>query len=371
MAARPRIRKRANWPSNLHEPRPGYYTYRNPIDKTTHVLGRISLALAIFEATEANLAAERSQPHKSLAERIVESSETIADLVRQMPTEGLKSNTLKTRGYHDKAIIAAIGSVKCAELTTKHVADLIEPLVKADKKRWAAAIRMRLISICRRGMSLGWMKDNPAMHSERPKVKVKRRRLNGIDEFNLILAKAPQVNDWLENAMLLALVSGQDRSTIARWERSFVRGDIAAVQRSKTSIKLEIPLALRMDAIGMSLGDVIAKCKSTGVVSKYLLHHIRNQGRAVRGSHVKIGSISMAFAAARELAGIKGVDAPTFHEIRSLSKRLYDSQGNVNTKELLGHMSEAMSQMYADSRGIAPIRVTIGAQGSERILNNR
>lgn len=371
MAARPRIKKRANWPANLHEPRPGYYTYRNPITRKTVVMGRISLALAIFEAHEANAAAEKSRPHVSLAERLAVGEETIADLVQQMPTEGMKENTLKTRGYIDKAIVNGIGSIKCAELTTKHVADLIEPIAKADKKRWAADIRRRLITLCKRGMSLGWMKENPVTNTERPKVKVKRRRLNGIEEFNAILAKAPEVNDWLANAMLLALVSGQDRSTIARWERSFVRGEIAAVQRSKTSIRIEIPLALHMDAIGMSLADVIAKCKSTGVVSKYLIHHVRNQGRAVRGSYVKLGRISNAFADARELAGIVGDDVPTFHEIRSLSKRLYDAQGNVNTKELLGHMTEAMSEMYADSRGIAPIKVTLGKQNFEHLLNNR
>jgi hypothetical protein len=40
-----------------------------------------------------------------------------------------------------------------------------------------------------------------------------------LDEFNAILKCAPKVADWLPNAMLLALVSGQDRSTIARWEK--------------------------------------------------------------------------------------------------------------------------------------------------------
>ncbi|WP_229012362.1 phage integrase Arm DNA-binding domain-containing protein [Paraburkholderia gardini] len=54
MAARPRIRRRANWPDNLHEPRPGYYTRRDPRDGKTHIPGRIDLALAIFEAQEVN-----------------------------------------------------------------------------------------------------------------------------------------------------------------------------------------------------------------------------------------------------------------------------------------------------------------------------
>lgn len=370
MSPRPRIRRRANWPANMHEPRPGYYTWRDPRDGKMHVLGRMTLAQAIHEAQEANVIADKGKITKSLADRLESAGDTVADLIARVPPGKVKASTLKTRGYHDAAVINAIGAIKCSELTTKHIADFLEPLVDADKKRWAQAIRTRLMTICRRGMALGWMKENAAAHTERPKPKTKRRRLT-IEEFNLIFEKAPEVADWLQNAMLLALVSGQDRSTIARWERGFTDGDIVRVQRSKTSIKIEIPVALRLNAIDMSLADVITRCKATGVVSKYLIHHVRNQGRAARGSHVKLGSISNAFADARTLACITDEHAPTFHEIRSLAKRLYDEQGNVDTKALLGHMTDAMAEMYADSRGIAPVKVTIGPQSFEQVLNNR
>ncbi|MBC8739455.1 hypothetical protein F6X40_22205 [Paraburkholderia sp. UCT31] len=63
-------------------------------------------------------------------------------------------------------------------------------------------------------MSLGWMTANPALNTEPVKTKVKRRRLT-LDDFCAVQAKAPEVANWLENAMLLALVSGQDRSTCA------------------------------------------------------------------------------------------------------------------------------------------------------------
>ena len=43
---------------------------------------------------------------------------------------------------------------------------------------------------------------------------------------------------------------------------------------------------------------------------------------------------------------------PTLHELRSLSKRLYKAQGGVNTVDLLGHKTEAMSNLYADARGV-------------------
>ena len=45
---------------------------------------------------------------------------------------------------------------------------------------------------------------------------------------------------------------------------------------------------------------------------------------------------------------------------RSLAKRLYTEQGGVDTKALLGHATERMSALYADPRGVEPIKVRIG-----------
>lgn len=360
MAARPRIRKRANWPANLHEPRSGYYTWRDPRDGKTHILGRMPLAQAIYEATEANMKAAASAPKTTLADRVQQDAHTIADLLKRMPVKGAET-TIRSRKYYDAHIEKCLGKVPCAELTTKHVADMLEELIDAGKAPWARNLRSRMLAVCKRGAALGWMSGNPAANTEQEEITVTRRRLRGIEEFNLIYEKAPQVADWLQNAMLLALVSGQDRSTCGRWERNTVKDGIALAYRQKTKVYIEIPTSLRLDAIGMSLADVIARCKSTGVVSKYLIHHVRNKGGAKSGHPVKLDAITKAFAEARTLAEITGDDAPSFHELRSLAKRLYEKQGGVDTKALLGHMTETAADLYADSRGIEPIRVKISA----------
>lgn len=360
MAARPRIRKRANWPANLHEPRQGYYTWRDPRDGKTHVLGRMPLAQAIYEATEANMKASASAPKTTLAERVAQDSHTIADLLKKMPVKGAET-TIRSRKSMDAHIEKCLGKIPCAELTTKHIADMLEKLIDAGKASWARNLRTRTLAVCKRGAALGWINGNPAANTEQEKVVVKRRRLRGIAEFNLIYEKAPQVADWLQHAMLLALVSGQDRSTIGRWERNSVKDGVALVTRRKTKVQIEIPTSLRLNAIDMSLADVIAQCKSTGVVSKYLIHHVRNKGGAKSGQPVKLDAITKAFAAARDLAEITGDDAPSFHELRSLAKRLYEKQGGVDTKALLGHMTETAADLYADGRGIEPIRVKISA----------
>lgn len=357
MAARPRIRRRANWPANMHEPRPGYYTWRDPRDGKTHILGRMDLAQAIYEAQQANAIVKSGKATRTLAERLAEQHKTVSDLIEKMPTDG-KPSTVSARKYYDAEIRKSIGSKDCSELTVKDVSNIIEAIKERGKLRWAQAVRSRLVQICAKGVALGWMEKNVAEVTETMKVKVQRKRLT-LDEFKAILAKAPEVAEWLPNAMLLALVSGQDRSTVARWETDSVVGDVAIVRRSKTEARIAIPTRLRMDAIGMSLADVIERCKSTGIESKYLIHHHRKHVLVYRGSHVKIGSVSQAFADARELAGIKGQNAPTFHEIRSLTKRLYLEQGGVDTKALLGHSNDQTANLYANSRGLEPIKVKI------------
>ena len=363
MAARPRIRKRANWPANLHEPREGYYTFRDPRNGKLHVLGRIPLAQAIFEAHEAN-AAIAAAPRRSLVEQISAPVETVADLLDKMPYDGISQSTRKTWLTLDKTIRAAIGDVPCHELTTKQCAAVLLPYKDAGKARMAQSLRSRLIAMCTEGMGLGWMDKNPASATKRVDVTVKRRRLT-LDEFQRIYERAPEVSAWLQNAMLLALVSGQDRSTIRNWLFSYTQGDAVILQRSKTAkktgLRIAIPLQLRLNAMNVTLGDVIARCRSTGVVTKYLIHHIRPQGDAKRGDPIRLTSISQAFAKARTLAGIGGEDAPSFHEIRSLCKRTYLEQGLVDTKTLLGHTSDEMAALYANSRGLSPVRVQIDA----------
>ncbi|MDW3684858.1 phage integrase Arm DNA-binding domain-containing protein [Cupriavidus sp. CV2] len=360
MAARPRIRKRANWPANLHEPREGYYTYRDPRSGKVHVLGRVPLEQAIFEAHEANASITASGP-KKLAERIAEGVETVSDLLNKMPTDGLKPSTLKGLRSLDKRIRTKIGTIKCADLTTKEVADVLEKEVDAGKARWALALRSRMVAVFTKGMALGWMEKNPATVTESPKVKVRRQRLT-FEQFQTILTHADEVNEWIGSAMLLALLSGQDRSTIAKWKRSDIHGDTAIVERGKTGVRIAIPLSIRLDVADMSLAEVVARCKSTGVVARNLVHHVKLTGSAKRGDSVHPDTISAAFTEARKLARIPDASAPTFHEIRSLAKRLYDEQGNVDTKSLLGHLTEKMSSLYANPRGVAPIKVRVGSK---------
>lgn len=353
-----RSAKRRNWPRGLYEPRPGYYVFRHP-DGRTFALGAIPLGHAIHQVMQANAHIMASKP--SLLDRLTGATNTVADLLAKMPASEVP-NTAKSLRSLDKIITAALGKVACLDLTVQRCAELIDGIA-LEKPRSAQAVRSRLIAVCQKGMQLGWLDSNPAEVTGKPKAEVQRGRLT-LDTFNAIYAKAPEVNEWLQHAMRLALVTGQDRSTVASMTRSMVQTidgqRVLVVQRSKTAKKnkpVAIPLRLRLDALGWCLEDVLAH--RTGVVSPYYLHHVSPHGNAPPGSKVFVDAISRAFTAARVLAGLPDEGAPTFHEMRSLSKRLYDKQGGVDTQQLLGHASEKTAAIYADARGVEAVVVKV------------
>ena len=348
-----RSHKRRDWPRGLYEPRPGYYVWKHP-DGRSFALGSIPLAHARHQALQANAHLQATAP--SLIDRLTGAAKTIAEVLAEMPA-AKAANTVKSLRSLDKIIAAELGTKTCASLTVADCAALIEGQAKAGKSRTAQALRSRLIAVCKRGMQLGWLETNPAEVTGAPEVTVRRGRLT-LDTFHAIHARAGEVAEWLPQAMKLALLTGADRSTIAGLQRSAVADGYLTITRGKTGARVAIPLALRLDVAGWSLAEALQH--RTGVVSKYLVHHVNPWGNAPAGSKVHPDRISHAFTEARKLAGFPDAGAPTFHELRSLAKRLYTEQGNVDTKALLGHATERMSDLYANPRGIEAIKVRVG-----------
>jgi hypothetical protein len=167
--------------------------------------------------------------------------------VQQLPVSTSK-NTAKGDRSRDKVIRTAIGERPCGLPSVKDCAAVVEPIRKKGQYRWAEAVRSRLIALCKRGMELGWMDSNPAEVTGTRTVSVKRGRL-ALEQFNAILAKA---DHWLPQAMLLAIVTGQGRSTISAMKRTDVKDGRLIVQRpktQKTNRPVAIPLALRLNVL--------------------------------------------------------------------------------------------------------------------------
>ena len=151
---------------------------------------------------------------------------------------------------------------------------------------------------------------------------------------------------WVANMMILALITGQRRSDLVKMQFDDVWDGHLHIEQAKTSTRLALPLALRLDVLGLTLAQAIKQCKSADVPSQYLLHK-HNGGRLADAS------LSARFEEARKavLPSAEGILA-SLHECRSLSERLYREQG-INTMTLLGHKHQAMTDLYNDDRGLS------------------
>lgn len=367
MNAAKRSARRRDWPRGLYEKRPGYYTWRNPLTGKELTLGSVTLQYAKNEAMLANRHIAQTEA-PSLVAILKGETHTIADLLERMPVSE-KKNTAASYRSQDNHIRSELGAILCRDITVKNCADFLEQFLVDDKARTADAVRSRLINVFRKGMALGWVERNVAEATEKHPAPVRRGRLS-LEMFLKIRAAADM---WLPFAMNLALLSGQDRSTLAGAQRTDITRnkanpslDVITLQRIKTqdtNAPVAIPLDIRLDAIGLSLREALAQ--RAPVVSAHLICHVRQHADTYPGDPLHPDTISKAFTEARQKAKIPdilpdGHTAPTFHEIRSLSKRLYDAQGNVDTKALLGHKSDQAAATYADARNIVqPILVRI------------
>ena len=292
---------------------------------------------------------------------------------------GLAANTMKTRKSLTNAAIAWFEDRALHAIGVPDIAQLIKSYTDQGKNRYAQSLRSLLIDIWNEAKRDGLLPPehpNPAEIARRPTAKVSRARLT-LDDFNEILEKAQGMvkrSSWITNSMLLALVTGQRREDLAiakfrkgrDWEKSwlayqqgekylthlypYIEDRYFWVIQQKTGALVKIPLSLRLDAIGLSVGDVIERCRDN-VASRYLIHHTDPFGNAPRGSAVFKDTISRGFADARKLTELTwpGKNQPTFHEIRSLSERLYKAQG-IDTQSLLGHRHARMTEVYSDPR---------------------
>lgn len=312
-----RERKKGNkdLPPNLYPDRnkkPGhvYYRYRRPDNRKFVGIG--------YDKDEAiNLAHELNRElTKStldlLKGRLKVQDEVLAeDLVDRFKkhsiAEGLSENTLRQRKSTLKPFLVRFSGMVASELKTKHIAELLNDYIFDGKKRMAQSIRSNLLSMFDYAITQGLTEFNIVAPTKVKDVDVNRARLS-LEDFNAILKETESHDPWLANAMLLALVTGQRRADIAVMQFSQVKDGFLWVRQQKTNKAkkklpslIKIPLKLRLDAIGMSVEEVIARCRDN-VISKNMIHHTHNYCTVKRGGAVHMDTISRQFGLARERA---------------------------------------------------------------------
>ena len=363
MAARPRSARNRILPPNLYQKKDGYYWFRNPITKETFGLGRNKEA-AISQAKTANADIERRRGDTSLLARMDGGDNLLSkwcDVYEESLTD-LKPNSMKSIRSH----LNAIRSDEIGKMILIHIAprDVVAFVERCEAKRgapMAAKIRSRLRDVLRVAMERGAIEvgKNPVEVTYKQKVVVKRSRLS-LETYQAILAEAKSHKHrlWVANAIELALVTGQRLEDVCRMTFENVHDGFLWVEQTKgrgpNKPKLCIPLSLPLAAAGLTLEEVVKRCRDR-VVSKHLIHFSHAISKGKPGSAVAPGTLSQAFKVARNGAKIaveKDRTPPTFHELRSLAARLYSEQyGKDFAQALLGHKSAAMTAVYRDSRG--------------------
>lgn len=293
----------------------------------------------------------------------------------------IKSNTFRTRVHITKRLAEIFGDKGIKGITVKEIVTNLDAYRATGKERMAQSLRSTLIDVFAEAIQAGELDSNPATMTKNKTVRVKRARLT-FETWQTIFESAESLQPWVQNAMLLAILTGQRLEDIALarfkrgadWEAafsafilkkphpikpySFIENDFLHVLQQKTRALIKIPLALRLDCIDTTLGDVVTKCRKHAL-SQFLVHHTRRGTKQEIGDPIHLNTVSKGFMKAREKSGLKWEGSPpTFHEQRSLAERLYRNQG-LDTQRLLGHKSAKMTAVYNDSRGAEWLEIAL------------
>ncbi|MEZ2604932.1 phage integrase Arm DNA-binding domain-containing protein [Kluyvera intermedia] len=369
MAARPRTHKISI--PNLYcklDKRTGkvYWQYKHPTTGRFHSLGTDE-AEAKHVANETNtiIAEQRTRQILSVNDRLARMKGKRTDITVtewidkyiKIQEERLKNNELRPNSFRQKNKPLRLFREHCGmrymkDIETIDIAEITDAIKNDGFSRMAQVVRMVLVDVFKEAQHAGYVPPgyNPAMATKQPRHKVTRQRLS-LEEWKSIYEAAESMQPYLQCGMLLALVTGQRLGDICRMKFSDIWDDMLHIEQEKTGTRLAIPLEIKCDALGLTLRDVVSKCRDA-VISKYLVHFRHSTSQATRGDSVSSSSLTTSFKKARNKCGIeweKGT-APTFHEQRSLSERLYEAQG-VDTQKLLGHKSPQQTAKYHDDRG--------------------
>lgn len=330
-----------------------YYRYRDPRTGKYHSLGRdrkqaiadaMSLNTAIYQQIEGRRIDSVLNP--SGAVTVAQVVRRYLDMISKPGAHYKKPATVANKQRMFERFMAEYGRHPVASIKVIQIDALLEELREAGKVHMATSFRSTLIALFTFAISKGLCEKNPALATMQVSAgKAKRTRLH-LPEFWRIHDQTP--HRWAQNAMLLALVTGQRLGDIAAMRFRDVQDGYLMVRQAKTGTPLKLGLSLAIEV--RSLESVIAACRDR-VISPYLVHYDRQTGSHTRGQQVSPREISRAFQQARDRAGLSWEGSPpTFHEIRSLSCRLYAASG-VDAQTLLGHKDAKTTELYKDSRG--------------------
>lgn len=356
---RQRLAKFKTYPPNLYQNPKGYFYYRNPRTKEQKGLGR-DKSHAFSEARLANEKLASMKP-SSLADWVAgKVGYTLAEwlpIYRALWMEKVQprpSSIAASDVYLRRLADSEFASRRLSDVSTQMIAQYLDAYKVARGAPSAKQMRSKVSDVFRWAETQGLIESgrNPVTATRAHKIVVARERMS-LEQFLAIREHAPS---WLRNAMNLALLTGQRREDIVKLKFSDWRDGRLHVAQGKSggTVRLALDGTIALSALGMSIEDAVKGCRDR-VVSAYMIHHARHQGKGLPGGRVSGGGAGASFTSARIAAGIaaqEGRTPITFHEIRSLSERLYRTEfGATFAQQILGHKNSKMTDKYDDLRG--------------------
>lgn len=237
-------------------------------------------------------------------------------------------------------IESQIGNKPVGFIKPYEIAAVIKPITLQSPSK-AKRLLIEIKNMFTEAVIYGWTDKNPAAYLKHVPYKVQRERLS-LEDWRKLFKASKNSPKWVSRLLLLALVTGQRRSDLQKIQFSDVWDNKLHITQQKTGTKLAIPLQLKLDAIGVSVEDTINSCR-------YYCNKGNTLIRKTTGQPPCPTYLSIVFETLvrQELPGKN----TSLHECRSLSERLYREQG-INTRLLLGHKHQAMTDLYNDDRGL-------------------
>ncbi|HGH3389972.1 phage integrase Arm DNA-binding domain-containing protein [Citrobacter portucalensis] len=342
-----------------------YWRWRHPITEKFHGLGSDEhLAARLAAELNSRIAQQQMRQMLELREKTIqkiEGTSTVSAFLghyQKLQQERyelgeIKLNTLKQKSAPIRVFEERFGSKKIDSITVKDIVSVLEEYKARGHNRMGQIFRKVIIDVFREAQQTGDVPSgfNPAESARKPQVKVSRQRLT-FEEWVMIYNAAEKEGYFLQRGMLLALMTGQRLSDICKMKFSDISDGYLHIEQQKTGARIAIPLALRCHKLNLTLEDVVSSCRDY-ILSPWLLHHHHDKGKGKRGGMVKPATLTVAFKKARDSVdhnwSANGTP-PSFHEQRSLSERLFREQG-IDTRLLLGHSSQKMTDVYNNARG--------------------
>ena len=225
----------------------------------------------------------RRQAEKALAALVAEADSTPMLTNRHATLETLLNawldhaalsfspkTTSVTKGYIEKTIVPALGSLPAAKLTSEDLDRFYRKLltVGGPKHKYSPATVVRVHGILRRALSQGvrwgWIRENPATGATPPRVPVRNLKPPTPAEVARVFRSATETNPDLAAFIVLAASTGARRGELAalRWrdvnfeksmlsiERGLVIADDQLVEQST---KTHQSRSVSLDAVTLGL----------------------------------------------------------------------------------------------------------------------